>query len=127
MSLSSKALMTVATAFAGNELRRFIGGLEMEDLLHPVGLTRRRSHLGESLLFMSAGIVVGGAAAVIFATSKRTDVIAWLSKAAKESVDEIDAAVDEVAKPDAHKKEKVREHRESDSDNHQPGIADASS
>jgi hypothetical protein len=79
---------------------------------------------------MSAGIVVGGAAAVVFASTKRKDVIAWLSKGAKEPVDEPESEGDEIVeqsagKKQAGKKEKVWAAGESEGDNHKPGVSDA--
>ena len=88
MSLSSKVIMTVATALAGSELKRLVGKVELDDLLEPMGLERRRSHGSESFLLLSAGILIGGAAAVVFASTKRKDVISWLSAKAPNDPDE---------------------------------------
>jgi len=119
--------MAAATAYAGEELRRFVGSLEVENILQPMGLARRRSHMGESLLFLSAGIVVGGAATVVLSSSSRKELIAWLSKAAKKSVDEVveevEAVVDEVKVRTNYNKEKVWA-GESASDNHTPATTD---
>lgn len=93
MSLVSKALITAATVFVSNEARRYASALELDDVLRPMGLQRRSSHLGESLLFMGAGVVVGGAAAMILASTTRNDIAEWLSRRAKETVDDAKDAV----------------------------------
>lgn len=104
MSVSSKILMTVATVLADKELRSCISNLEVDDILEPIGLARRRTHLGGSLLFMGTGIVIGGAAAIVLASTRKKEVISWLSKRVKDSVDaveEVVAAESKVEQADA--------------------------
>ena len=94
MSLVSKALITAVTVFVGNEVRRYAGTLELDDLLHPIGLQQRRAHLGESLLFMGAGVFVGGAAAMLLASTTRNDITEWLSRYPKETEEDEKNTVD---------------------------------
>lgn len=128
MSLISKVLMAAATAFAGEQLRRFVGGLEVDNILQPIGLARRRSHSGESMLFLAAGIVVGGAATVALTSSSRKELIAWLSNVAKKSVDEVvdevEAVVEDVKVRTKHNKEKVWGSGESANDKHVAAATD---
>ncbi len=92
MSLPTKALFTVASIVAGHEIKRLMSDLELDDLLRPVGLERRRSHLGGSLLYLSAGVALGGAAVLVFSPSKRRQVAEWLSREPAESQGSEDSA-----------------------------------
>lgn len=119
MSISSKFLMSVATVLADKDVRSLIGKLEVDDILEPIGLTRRRTHLGESLLFMGVGVVMGGAAAFALASTRKKEVISWLSEKVKASVDVVEkgaaSANDEAVSLD----------QTDDKNHHQPGPVDA--
>ncbi len=60
MSLSSKLFVTVATALASNQVRNLLSEIELEDVLTPLGLARRRTHWGSSFVLLGVGVVVGG-------------------------------------------------------------------
>jgi hypothetical protein len=62
-----KLLLSVGAAIAGTKIIRAVSDLEVDDLLAPMGLTRRRMHVGQDLALIAAGALVGGAVALIFA------------------------------------------------------------
>lgn len=64
-----KLLMSLGTAVAASKLARSVTGLEIEDVLGTVGLSRRRSHFLENLGLVAAGAVIGAGAAILFAPS----------------------------------------------------------
>ncbi len=103
MSFPTKALLSVASIVAGHEIKRLMSDLELDDLLRPVGLERRRSHAGGSLLYLSAGLVLGGAAVIAFSPSRRAQVAKWLSHEPKDSGG---AADEENATEDVYAPEK---------------------
>ena len=92
MSITKQAHFGIATAIAGNQFRSLVRDLDVDDLLGPLGLARRRSHWGESLIFMGAGVVVGGAVTLALASFKRKALIAWLSQGEKDLVDGVSGA-----------------------------------
>ena len=60
-------LLSLGAAFATTKLAQVIGSLEVDDLLRPVGLSRRRSHWPENLAFLGAGVLTGGVCALLWA------------------------------------------------------------
>ena len=64
-----KLLMSVGTAIAASKIAKTVSGIELEDLLGGVGLSRRRSHFLENLGLVAAGAVVGAGAAILLAPS----------------------------------------------------------
>ena len=67
MHKARNTLLSIGTAIAGAKLAQTLSNLELDDVLRPLRLARRRSHWGESLAFLGAGIVVGGATALLLA------------------------------------------------------------
>lgn len=61
--------MSVGTAIAASKIAKTVSGIELEDLLGGVGLSRRRSHFLENLGLVAAGAVVGAGAAILLAPS----------------------------------------------------------
>jgi len=61
--------MSVGTAIAASKIAKTVTGIELEDLLGGVGLSRRRSHFLENLGLIAAGAVVGAGAAILLAPS----------------------------------------------------------
>jgi hypothetical protein len=62
-----KLLMSVGTAIAASRIAKSVSGIELDDILGGVGLSRRRSHFLENLGLVAAGAVVGAGAAILLA------------------------------------------------------------
>jgi hypothetical protein len=60
-------IFSVGAAIAGTKIVRAVSDLEFDDVLAPIGLSRRRSHIVSDVALLSAGMVLGGAVALIFA------------------------------------------------------------
>lgn len=70
---TKKLLMSLGTAVAASKIARSVTGIELEDLLGGIGLSRRRSHFLENLGLVAAGAVVGAGAAILFAPGSGRD------------------------------------------------------
>jgi hypothetical protein len=70
---TKKILMSVGTAIAASKIARTVSGIELEDVLGSVGLSRRRSHWLENLGLVAAGAIVGAGAAILFAPSSGSE------------------------------------------------------
>jgi hypothetical protein len=70
---NKKLLMNVGTAIAASRIAKTISGIELEDVLGTVGLSRRRSHWLENLGLVAVGAIVGAGAAILFAPSTGSD------------------------------------------------------
>jgi hypothetical protein len=68
---NKKLLMSLGTAIAASRIAKTVSGIELEDVLGTVGLSRRRSHFLENLGLIAAGAVVG--AAILFAPSSGSE------------------------------------------------------
>jgi hypothetical protein len=68
-----KLLMSLGTAIAASKIAKTVSGIELEDVLGTVGLSRRRSHFLENLGLVAAGAVIGAGAAILFAPSSGSD------------------------------------------------------
>lgn len=68
-----KLLMSLGTAIAASRIARTVTGIELDDVLGTVGLSRRRSHFLENLGLVAAGAIVGAGAAILFAPSSGTE------------------------------------------------------
>jgi len=79
MSKSKKALLSVGAAIATKKLAGLFSDFEFDDLLRPMGLARRRSHWGETILTLGVGIVIGGGAALLLAPSNGKETRARLA------------------------------------------------
>ena len=64
---NKKLLMSVGTAIAASKFARTITGIEFEDILGSVGLSRRRSYALENLGLVAVGALLGAGAAILFA------------------------------------------------------------
>jgi hypothetical protein len=60
-------VLSVGAAIAGTKIVRAVSDLEVDDVLAPIGLSRRRSHAATDIALLGAGMVIGGAVALIFA------------------------------------------------------------
>lgn len=70
---NKRILMSLGTAIAASKIARTISGIELDDVLGTVGLSRRRSHFLENLGLVAAGAIVGAGAAILFAPSSGTE------------------------------------------------------
>jgi len=70
---TKKLLMSLGTAIAASKIAKTVSGIEIEDVLGTVGLSRRRSHFLENLGLVVAGAVVGAGAAILFAPASGTE------------------------------------------------------
>jgi hypothetical protein len=77
-------LLSIGAAIASTKIIRAVSDIELDDVLAPVGLSRRRSHIGTDLAMLGAGILVGGAAALIFAPMSGQETRRRLSEKADE-------------------------------------------
>jgi len=60
-------LLSIGAAVAGTKLVRAISDIEVDDVLSPIGLARRRSHVAADLALLGTGVLVGGVLALVFA------------------------------------------------------------
>lgn len=68
-----KLLMSLGTAIAASKIAKSVTGIELEDVLGSVGLSRRRSHFLENFGLVAAGALVGAGAAILFAPSSGSE------------------------------------------------------
>jgi hypothetical protein len=66
---NKRMLMSLGTAIAASKIAKTISGIELDDVLGTVGLSRRRGHFLENLGLVAAGAIVGAGAAMLFAPS----------------------------------------------------------
>ncbi len=64
---TKKLLMSLGTAIAASRVAKTVTGIEFEDVLGTMGLSRRRSYFLENLGLVAAGAVIGAGAAILFA------------------------------------------------------------
>lgn len=69
MHKARNTLLSIGVAIAGTKLVQAMSGLEFNDLIRPLGLARRRGNWPEHLLLLGAGVLVGGATALLLAPS----------------------------------------------------------
>lgn len=81
---AKKMLFSVGAAIASTKLAHLITDLGVDDVLRPVGLSRRRSHVPENLAFLGIGVLVGGAAALLLAPSSGEETRRTLARKAEE-------------------------------------------
>jgi hypothetical protein len=84
MHRTRNTLLSLAAAIAGTKFVRMMSDLEIDDVLRPIGLSRRRHLWPEKLAFLGAGIVVGGVTALLLAPSSGQQTRARLAKRADE-------------------------------------------
>jgi hypothetical protein len=70
---NKKLLMSLGSAIAASKIAKTVSGIELEDVLGTVGLSRRRSHWLENLGLVAVGAVVGAGAAILFAPNSGSD------------------------------------------------------
>ncbi len=84
MQNARNILLSIGAAIAGTKIMRTVSDLGVDDVLSPLGLSRRRSHLAQDLALIGAGMIVGGAVALIFAPASGRETRQRLSKKADE-------------------------------------------
>lgn len=75
-------LLSLGAAIAGTKIIRTVSDLEMDDVLGPLGLARRRPHVAESLALLGVGVVVGGCVALLLAPSSGRETRERIAKKA---------------------------------------------
>jgi hypothetical protein len=78
------ALFSLGAAIAGTKIIRTVSDLHMDDVLAPIGLTRRRPHVAESLTLLGVGAVIGGAVALLLAPSSGRETRERIARKANE-------------------------------------------
>lgn len=78
------ALFSLGAAIAGTKIIRSVSGLEMDDVLAPLGLARRRPHVAQSLTLIGVGAVLGGAVALLLAPSSGRETRERIAKKANQ-------------------------------------------
>ena len=81
-------LFSLGAAIAGTKIIRSVSGIEMDDVLAPLGLTRRRPHVAQSLTLLGVGVIIGGAAALLLAPSSGRETRQRIAKKANELSDQ---------------------------------------
>lgn len=84
MNKARNALLSLGAAIATRRLVHLVSSLELDDVLRPVGLSRRQDRWRGNLAFLAAGVVVGGVAALLLAPSSGGATRARLAKKAGE-------------------------------------------
>jgi hypothetical protein len=77
-------LLSIGAAIAGTKIVRAVSDLGVDDMLSPLGLSRRRSHVATDLALLGTGMIVGGAVALIFAPSSGAETRQRLARKADE-------------------------------------------
>ena len=77
-------LLSLGAAIAGTKLVRVVTDLGVDDVLSPLGLSRRRSHIVQDIALLGTGLVVGGALALMFAPASGRETRQQLKKKADE-------------------------------------------
>jgi YtxH-like protein len=64
-----KLFMSIGTAIAASKIAKTVSNIELNDVLGPIGLSRRRNHFLENLGLVAVGAIVGAGAAILLAPS----------------------------------------------------------
>jgi hypothetical protein len=84
MHKARNTILSIGAAIASTKLASLISGLEFDDVLRPLGLSRRRTRWPENLAYLGAGIALGGVTALLLAPSSGQEVRQRLVKKADE-------------------------------------------
>jgi len=84
MKTMRNILLSVGAAIASTKIIRTVSDLELDDVLAPMGLSRRRSHIVTDIALLGAGAIVGGAVALIFAPMSGEETRRRISEKADE-------------------------------------------
>jgi hypothetical protein len=76
--------LSLGAALVTSKFAQLVSGLELDDVLKPVGLARRESRWPANLAYLVAGVAVGGVAALLLAPASGEATRARLAKKAGE-------------------------------------------
>jgi hypothetical protein len=96
MQTAKKTLISAAAGIATHQLTQLVSSWDLQRLLTPLGLTRRRSTWPTNLAFLGAGVLVGGVTALLLAPSSGEEARAKLAKKAGELGDAASKQVREL-------------------------------
>ena len=94
---ATKVIMSIGTALAASKLAHVASGFRFDDILGTMGLSRRRSHVLENLLFLGAGAAVGAGAALLFAPASGRETRARIGKEVDKLTEAASNAVHDTA------------------------------
>jgi hypothetical protein len=94
---ATKVIMSIGTAIAASKLAQVASGVRFDDVLGTMGLSRRRSHVLENLLFLGAGAAVGAGAALLFAPASGRETRARIGKEVEKLTEAASDAVRDTA------------------------------
>ncbi len=77
-------ILSIGAAVAGTKIVRAASEIGFDDVLAPLGLARRRTHIGTDLVLLGTGMLVGGAVALMFAPMSGRETRDRLAKKADE-------------------------------------------
>jgi hypothetical protein len=86
-------ILSIGAAVAGTKLVRAVSDIGLDDVLAPMGLSRRRTHIGTDLIMLGTGMLVGGAVALMFAPASGRETRRRIAEKADEFGD---AAADKL-------------------------------
>ena len=78
------ALLSLGATIATTKLANLVSSLELDDVLRPVGLSRRHRRWPSQLALLGAGVFVGGLAALLLAPASGEQTRARVAKKAGE-------------------------------------------
>jgi hypothetical protein len=80
-------IFSIGAAIAGTKIVRAVTDLEVDDVLAPLGLSKRRSHFATDLALLGTGMLVGGAVAILLAPASGRETRDRIAKKADELSD----------------------------------------
>jgi hypothetical protein len=84
MHKARNTLLSVAATIAATKLVHLVSSLELDDVLKPVGLARRRREWPGKLALLTAGVLVGATGALLLAPATGDEARARVAKKALE-------------------------------------------
>ena len=93
---ATKMIMSVGSAIAATKIAQMASSVRLDDVLGTVGLSRRRSHALENLLFLGAGAAIGAGAALLFAPATGRETRTRIGKEVSKLTEAASGAVHEA-------------------------------
>jgi hypothetical protein len=93
---TSKMLMMLGSALVSSKLGQSVGAFELDDVLGVMGLARRRSDLGQSLLLLGVGAAVGAGVALLWAPASGSETRKRLGQPVEKLGEQAVAALEQV-------------------------------
>jgi hypothetical protein len=84
MHKARNTLLSLAATIATTKLVQLVSSLDLDDVLRPVGLSRRQRRWPGNLAFLTAGVVVGATGALLLAPATGEEARARVAKKAGE-------------------------------------------